>query len=85
MKSKLEKEPNNKSNLYDLACIYSLANKKNEAIETLEKAVKSGYKNYNHIKYDRDFINIREEQGFKDILANISQAKVLKMFEGLGK
>ena len=43
------------------------------------------YKNYNHIKYDRDFINIREEQGFKDILASMNQAKVLKLFEGFGK
>lgn len=84
MNSKLEKELN-KSNLYDLACIYSLANRKEEAIDTLGKAVKLGYKNYNHIKYDRDFINIREEQGFKDILASMNQAKVLKLFEGFGK
>ncbi len=66
---------------YDLACIYSLANKKDEAIVALQQAIKLGYKAYNHIKLDRDLENIRDEQGYKDLLNDITKDKVSKIFE----
>jgi hypothetical protein len=37
------------------------------------------------MQFDRDLDNIREEQGYKDLLANITKSKVSKMFEGFGK
>lgn len=50
---------------YNLACIYSLLNKKAGALENLDKAIKGGYYNYQHILKDKDLDNIRSTQQFK--------------------
>jgi len=71
----------NAANQYDLACLYALANKKQEALISLNKAIELGYKNYNHIKLDRDLTNIREEEGYNDIIDSITQMKISKMFD----
>lgn len=70
---------------YDLACLYSLANMKSESVVALKRAVELGYKGFHHMQFDRDLDNIREEQGYKDILNNITKSKVSKMLEGFGK
>jgi tetratricopeptide (TPR) repeat protein len=70
---------------YDLACLYSLANMKSESVTALKRAVELGYKGFHHMQFDRDLDNIREEQGYKDLLANITKSKVSKMLEGFTK
>ena len=50
MKAIVEKDIEDAGEHYNLACIYSLANKKEEAIAELQQAIKLGYKAYNHIK-----------------------------------
>lgn len=84
MNAIVEKDIQDAANLYDLACIYSLADKKEEAVKTLQRAVDLGYKNFNHIKNDRDLINIREEEGYKEILDIVVKTKVLKLFDSFG-
>lgn len=70
---------------YDLACLYSLANMKSESIIALKRAVELGYKGFHHMQFDRDLDNIREEQGYKELLNNITKSKVSKMLEGFTK
>lgn len=83
MKNIVTNNINDAGEHYNLACIYSLANKKEDALVELQQAIKLGYKAYNHIKLDRDLENIRTEQKYKDLLNNIINDKVSKMFEQL--
>ena len=85
MKAIIAENPNDAGEHYDLACLYSLANMKTEAIEALKRAIELGYKAYNHIKLDRDLTNIREEQAYKNLLNNITKSKVSRMLEGFAK
>ncbi len=85
MKTIVAENFDNEGEQYDLACLYSLANMKQEAVMALNHAVEMGYKAYNHIMLDRDLDNIREEKGYKDILNNITKMKVSKIFEGFSK
>ena len=53
------------NNYYNLACVYSLQNKKKEALDVFEKSVKEwGYTNYSHTKTDSDLDNIRNDSRF---------------------
>lgn len=58
---------------YNLACFQSLQNKKSEAIQSLELAYQHDYRNYRHMLQDTDLDNLRDEHGFKDILARIRE------------
>jgi tetratricopeptide (TPR) repeat protein len=57
---------------YNLACCYSLSNKKKEALKNLsffaELALKKGYKNFSYIKTDKQLDPLRKEKEFRDIL-----------------
>ncbi|MCQ6956691.1 TPR end-of-group domain-containing protein [Mucilaginibacter aquariorum] len=55
------------NNWYNVSCLYSLINKKPEAISTLDSAVYYGYINYAHLQEDTDFANIKNEPKFKQI------------------
>ena len=70
---------------YNLACLYSLANMKSEAIAALQRAVELGYKSYHHIQLDRDLDNIRTEADLQRILNLLTKSRVSKLFEGLSK
>ncbi|MEN0055296.1 MAG: transglutaminase-like domain-containing protein [Mucilaginibacter sp.] len=50
---------------YNLACVYSLLNKKQPALDYLEKSVKAGFYDYAHLLTDTDLDNIRNEERFK--------------------
>ena len=68
---------------YNLACLYSLLNRKEEAVAALRAAVDAGYKDFYHISLDTDLVNIRNEQGYKDILNSITQKKVSDLFQSV--
>ncbi|GGH04941.1 TPR end-of-group domain-containing protein [Mucilaginibacter phyllosphaerae] len=55
------------NNWYNVSCLYSLLNKKPEALSTLDSAVHYGYTNYSHLMEDSDFANIKNEPKFKQI------------------
>ncbi|MFD0764963.1 TPR end-of-group domain-containing protein [Mucilaginibacter lutimaris] len=59
------------NNWYNVSCLYSLINKKAEALSTLDSAVHYGYTNYRHLMEDSDFANIKNEQKFKQIADNV--------------
>lgn len=52
---------------YNIACEYSLANMKDDAIRMLEISVKAGYKKYAHMEVDTDLNNIRNDERFKPL------------------
>jgi len=54
--------------LYNLACSLSILNKKKEAIEVLEEAIKLDPKIIEEIIEDTDFNNIVEEEAFKKLI-----------------
>jgi len=55
------------ANYYDLACIYSLMNKKSKALDALDTALELGYSNYYHFLEDSDLDNLRKEKRFAKI------------------
>jgi hypothetical protein len=57
--------------LYDIACIYSLAGHKQRAIDVLKLAVAAGWTDSTHTARDTDLDNIRNEPEFKQILAEL--------------
>ncbi len=50
------------------ACLYSRLKDKQRAVELLKKAVSAGYENYEWIKRDPDFENIRNEPGYIELM-----------------
>ncbi|MDR0682132.1 MAG: transglutaminase domain-containing protein [Dysgonamonadaceae bacterium] len=62
------------SNYYNLACVYSLQNKKKEAVDMFEKSVKDwGYTDYSHAKNDSDLDNIRNDKRFVELMQSIKE------------
>ena len=60
-------------NAYNLACIYALSNRKSEALDAFELAIKSGYTDYSHAKADTDLDNLRPETRFDSLRAGIRE------------
>jgi hypothetical protein len=85
MKSIVAENAEDAGEHYDLACLYSLANMKSEAITALQRAVELGYKGFHHIQFDRDLDNIRAEEGYQNVLNLLTRSKVSKLFEELTK
>lgn len=55
---------------YEAACLYSLMNEREKALEYLQKSLEMGYytKIY-HVKHDRDLNNIRNTEKYKQLIA----------------
>jgi hypothetical protein len=74
------------NNWYNISCLYSLVNKKSEALSTLDSTVKYGYVNYKHLLDDTDFANIKEEPKFKQVAQNLrSVGDYLYILQKAGK
>jgi TolB-like protein/Flp pilus assembly protein TadD len=54
--------------MYYGACLYARVQEKKLAVESLKNAVKAGYENYEWIKRDPDFDNIREEPEYIELM-----------------
>lgn len=54
---------------YNLACDYALLKRVDEAIGTLEKALRLGYRAFEHMSKDPDLDNIRHDKRFAGLLA----------------
>lgn len=57
---------------YNLACLNSKKGERAKAVEWLDKAVRSGFRDRGWIRKDHDLDGIREEEGYKKILADDS-------------
>ncbi len=64
----LAKYGDDKGNNYDAACLYSLMGEKEKSLECLRKSLELGYRNFHHIRRDRDLSNIRDTEEFKALL-----------------
>jgi HEAT repeat protein len=53
---------------FNLACVLSMQNKKEEAISELQKALEGGYQDAEWLKTDREIDNLRKEPQFKDLM-----------------
>ncbi len=53
---------------YNLACSYALLRKKKEAFSALQKAVKLGYSDFNHLRQDADLKSLHSDPHFKKLV-----------------
>lgn len=60
--------PQDQLTLYNLACAYALAGKKNEALEALEASVSAGFDDYRHIERDPDLDSLRKEPAYQRLI-----------------
>lgn len=70
-----------KANYYDAACLYSIMNDKDKAISYLRKALENGYREFVHIKRDRDLNNIRTATEYKALMAEYEQKHLQEIAE----
>ena len=66
MREALDRFP--EESYYDAACLFSLMNLRSTALDYLEKALETGFDNYNHLLRDHDLDNLREEKRFQAII-----------------
>ncbi len=65
---------------YNLACVFSLANKKQDALENLEESVSLGFLDYELFATDTDLKNIRKLPRFETLLeSNKSKVQLEKL------
>lgn len=74
---------------YNAACLYSIMNEKEKAIEHMRKALERGCRGFAHISRDEDLDNIRNTKEFNDLiaeykkkLANETSATVVESVDG---
>ena len=72
------------NSIYNLACCYGLLGEAEFAAEYIERAVRAGYKDINHIKQDPDFESVRGSKLFKKTVDSIS-LEIEKDEEELGE
>lgn len=54
--------------LYNIACIYSLKNQPEKALDVLESAIQAGFANFGQLETDNDLKNIRNHPRFKKLI-----------------
>lgn len=59
---------------YDRARVYALNGQKKKALEFLEKAIGLGFKNWQELETEKGFENIRQEEKFQKLLAQMKTA-----------
>jgi tetratricopeptide (TPR) repeat protein len=60
--------PDDAANYYNTAVLYALQKKETEALTWLNKAVAKGYDNWDLIKTDKDLENIRNSEGYRELI-----------------
>jgi hypothetical protein len=58
-----------------MACLYSLWNKKDQAFQYLEKAIRNGFLDLDHMDKDPDLDNIRDDSRYKELYQLADQLK----------
>jgi len=67
----VELVPQSSTAYYNLACSYALLGRNQEAIDSLEQAVKLGYDDGDFMLQDEDLASLREEKRFRALLERI--------------
>jgi serine/threonine protein kinase/Flp pilus assembly protein TadD len=61
--------PNDTNVLYNAACTYGILKKKQDALDTLKKAIECGYGNLEWIKRDPDLLLLRDDPEFQKLVS----------------
>ena len=62
-------EPDNATHHYNLACSLALKHRADEALATLEEAIRLGYEDFKWMREDPDLTVLRSHPGFVNLLA----------------
>ena len=65
--------PNDPTIFYNLACDYSLLNKKSLSLKALENSLKLGYKDIEYIFKDPDLKNLRSSKRFSQLIEKFNK------------
>ena len=71
----------NANTYYNLACTYSLSNRKKEAVAAYEQSIQYGYDDYRHVLSDSDLDNIRKDKKFVALTETIKQFDKLTILQ----
>jgi tetratricopeptide (TPR) repeat protein len=64
-------DPENKNNYFLLARTYSLNGERDEALKSLDKAIKAGFNNRKTIEQDSVFMTLKNEKLFKEMMTKL--------------
>jgi len=53
---------------YNLACSYALTGRKDEALHTLERAIKLGYRDVDFLMKDEDLVSLHDDERFAELI-----------------
>jgi tetratricopeptide (TPR) repeat protein len=62
--------PDDKVALYNLACSYSMVSMIDSSLESLKRAIDSGYSEFEYMQQDADLELTRRDPRFRELLAN---------------
>ena len=80
----IESEPTFGMAWYNKACFLSLLNQIPESLEALKRAIEIDVKNAKKAVKDRDFVNVRVEEGFKRIIEVVVLESVRQGYHTIG-
>jgi len=80
----IESEPTFGMAWYNKACFLSLINQVSEALEALKRAIEIDVKNARRAVKDRDFVNVRVEEGFKRIVEVVVLESIKQGYHTIG-
>jgi len=63
---------------YNLTCSYSLTENIDSALETLQKAIRLGYNDFDYMEKDPDLENLRKNKRYQMFIAKTFQSKNYK-------
>ena len=61
-------DPEDAGVLYNIACLYSVAGRGEEALDLLERAVQNGFGHREWIEHDPDFVTLRDQSRFRALI-----------------
>ncbi len=62
-------EPDDPSVLYNIACAFAAERQTEEAVAALNKAIDKGFGHWKWIDHDPDLDSLRNEPGFREVVA----------------
>jgi serine/threonine protein kinase/Flp pilus assembly protein TadD len=61
-------DPEDSGVLYNIACLYSVAGRTEQALDLLERAVQNGFGHREWIEHDPDFVTLRDQPRFRALI-----------------
>ena len=71
--------PDDPTIFYNLACSYSLVNNLDEALAAIKRSIENGYEDFNHLEWDGDLHNLRQDARFQKFLSSLKNKKTSKV------